>query len=116
MEDNLAWWQGSNNGLNYYWDGAHDPLTHTCACSDVRTCINEHVSCNCDSSAPLWMSDEGVLTDMSVLPVKELSFGGLVFDGQQANFQLGPLSCSGKKVTRIFTKNSAIKQFKGNYL
>ena len=86
---------------SYYWDGANDPNDHTCACGATDSCVTSFVSCNCDSSAPQWLSDEGNLTDMSALPVKELNFGGLIFDGQEAKFELGPLSCSGREVPQL---------------
>jgi hypothetical protein len=47
---------------------------------------------------PEWLSDDGVLTDEAALPVAELLFGGLEFDSQAAQFRLGPLTCSGRKV------------------
>ena len=50
---------------SYYWDGTNDPNVHTCACGATDSCITSLVSCNCDSSAPQWISDEGNLTDMS---------------------------------------------------
>ena len=94
----MGWWTGSNEVTNYYWDGQHDPNEHVCACNETGDCLNERVTCNCDQGAPQWMSDEGVLTDSDALPVKELRFGGLEFDAQVAQFQLGPLTCSGRKV------------------
>jgi hypothetical protein len=57
--------------------------------------------CNCDSSAPEWLSDVGTLTKLSALPVKELRFGGLIFGSQEATFALGPLSCKGRKVKQV---------------
>ena len=94
----LHWWTGSDGVNNYYWDDKHDPSEHVCACDAAGDCITERVTCNCDQAAPQWLSDQGLLTDANVLPVRELSFGGLEFDGQEAQFQLGPLTCSGKKV------------------
>ena len=98
LNTDMAWWEGSNSVKHFYWDGQHSPNEHVCACSSTTSCISELVTCNCDQGAPQWMTDEGVLTDVNALPVKELAFGGLEYDGQQAQFELGPLSCSGKKV------------------
>jgi hypothetical protein len=95
----MSWWNGSNGVQNFYWDGKHNPSDHVCACDAAGECLSEMVKCNCDSAAPEWLSDEGVLTDAAVLPVAELSFGGLLFDSQAAQFQLGPLMCSGRKVS-----------------
>ena len=95
----MAWWVGSNTSLqNYYWDGVHDSNEHVCACDAAGNCITERVTCNCDQSLAEWLADEGILSDSDALPVRELRFGGLEFDSQQAQFQLGSLSCSGKKV------------------
>ena len=105
----MAWWTGSNNVVNYYWDGQHQPTEHVCACDAAGDCADEVVTCNCDVSAPEWMSDKGILTDMTALPVKELSFGGLKYDGQQAQFLLGPLTCSGRKVRKPRNLNSYYK-------
>ncbi len=84
--------------VGYYWDGKHDPSEHVCACDGAGNCLSEVVKCNCDSSAPQWLSDDGVLTDRAALPVVELLFGGLEFEDQVAQFELGPLTCSGRKV------------------
>jgi hypothetical protein len=42
---------------------------------------------------------------MSALPVKELRFGGLIFDSQEALFALGPLTC---KVEQVLDKYAQI--------
>ena len=84
--------------MNYYWDGSQPPSEHTCACGLNMSCVNDVYKCNCDSSAPEWLSDVGTLTNMSALPVEELRFGGLIFGSQQASFVLGPMSCTGRKV------------------
>jgi hypothetical protein len=94
----MSWWKGSNGVVGYYWDGKHDPSEHVCACDGAGNCLSEVVKCNCDSSAPQWLSDDGVLTDRAALPVVELLFGGLEFEDQVAQFELGPLTCSGRKV------------------
>jgi hypothetical protein len=83
---------------NFYWDGEHDPSNHTCACAETGDCILEDLTCNCDSGAPEWLLDAGNLTSMASIPIKELSWGGLRFDGQHARFEVGPLGCSGRKV------------------
>jgi hypothetical protein len=96
--ENMCWWTGIDDSKNFYWDGKHDPSNHTCACAETGDCILENLTCNCDSSAPEWLLDAGNLTNMSSIPTKELRFGGLKFDGQRAQFELGALSCSGRKV------------------
>jgi hypothetical protein len=93
--------------MNFYWDGEHDPSNHTCACADSGDCILENVACNCDSGAPEWLLDAGNVTNMSSIPIKELRFGGLKFDGQRAKFEVGALSCSGRKVSHSFNYRCA---------
>ncbi len=99
----MTWWKGSNGVRNYYWNGKHSAYDHMCACEAAGNCMNKGVKCNCDSGAPEWLSDEGVLTDVAALPVTELSFGGLEFGSQEAQFQLGPLRCSGRKVSLMMS-------------
>ena len=68
--------------------------------------------CNCDANLPIPLSDTGLLTNMTALPVAKLYFGrfklngcwltshyvvgGLNFDLQSAAFRLGRLQCFGK--------------------
>ena len=44
---------------------------------------------------PTLLSDTGLLTNMSALPVTKLNFGGLVHSVQSASFRLGALQCFG---------------------
>ena len=44
---------------------------------------------------PALLSDTGLLTNMSALPVTKLHFGGLVHSVQSASFRLGALQCFG---------------------
>ncbi len=107
-EVNFGWWSGRDGVKSYYWDGAYAPDEHICACGVDGSCIGDVHKCNCDSSAPEWLSDVGTLTNMSALPVKELRFGGLLFDSQEASFALGPLSCTGRKVKQVLDKYTLI--------
>ncbi len=96
----VSWWKGSNGVKNYYWDGKHSPSDHVCACNNTGTCLSRRVKCNCDASTPRRLSsDVNVLTDADALPVAEISFGGLEFEGHAAQFKLGPLKCAGRKVS-----------------
>jgi hypothetical protein len=97
-----GWWTGSNGTTSYYWDGEHGPDSHVCACDADGTCVEDEFACNCDAGAAQWFEDSGRLTSAGALPVVELRFGGLKFDGQAAQFQLGPLVCSGRKVINLF--------------
>jgi hypothetical protein len=97
IRDAMAWWEGLDGVKRYYWDGWRNPLDHACACNSTRTCISDHVTCNCDQNTPQWLMDQGVLTDPNALPVRKLSFGRLQYEGQQAYFKLGPLTCGVKE-------------------
>ena len=75
---------------------------HVCDChySDGG-CMEEetkHNTCNCDANLPVPLSDSGTITNTSALPVVKLFFGGLTYDMQQANFQLGRLKCFGRYI------------------
>jgi hypothetical protein len=95
----MPWWKGSNGVKNYFWDGKHSPSDYACACDVDGNCLNKSTKCNCNAGATGWSSDAGVLTDIDILPVAELSFGVLEFDSQVAQFELGPLKCSGRQVS-----------------
>jgi hypothetical protein len=105
--EQAGWWTGSNGTKHYYWNGDHSPDRHVCACGTAGTCVDSALACNCDAAAPQWLEDSGRLTSAAgSLPVVELRFGGLRFDGQAAQFQLGPLACSGRNKVIIFSSFS----------
>ena len=74
--------------------------SHVCDCHyEADGCIDEetkHNTCNCDANLPIALTDTGTITNTSALPVVKLFFGGLTYDMQQANFQLGRLKCFGR--------------------
>ncbi|CAG0889760.1 unnamed protein product [Darwinula stevensoni] len=90
-----AWWVDRHEEPQYYWAGAHAG-EHVCSCGLTENCIDPTLPCNCDAEAPEWESDEGAITNGTALPITELRFGGLQFDGQKANHTLGGLICQGK--------------------
>ena len=51
--------------------------------------------CNCDANLPVPLTDTGIITNSTALPVQKLYFGGLNFDIQLASFTLGRLKCYG---------------------
>jgi hypothetical protein len=70
-----------------------------CRCGADKSCLDNQFVCNCDASIKDWKQDVGRITNPGLLPVTELSFGGLIsyfVDG--AEFLLGPLACTGRKV------------------
>lgn len=73
------------------------PGSMKCDCGILGSCEMPDKWCNCDSGLDTWLGDEGYLTDMTYLPVRELRIGdtGTVTDEKKGRFTLGPLVCSG---------------------
>ncbi|CAG0893240.1 unnamed protein product [Darwinula stevensoni] len=90
-----AWWKDRHGNPQYYWDGSNAGR-HVCNCGLSKKCIHRSSSCNCDAEAPQWESDTGTIRNRTALPITELRFGGLQFDGQKASHNLGGLVCRGK--------------------
>jgi len=108
---NLAFWTG-RNGDNYYFTGS-DPSLHACDCHYTEDgCMDEDFrgnTCNCDANLPIPMNDTGTLTNMTSLPMLSISFGGLSYEMQKANFAIGRLSCMGSKDYEPGTSCTALK-------
>jgi len=109
-----GFWLDRNGDSQVYWTGSHHGL-HVCSCHYVNEgCFDEENLCNCDALEPLEMSDVGLITNSTALPITELRFGGLESDVQSAFHTLGKLSCSGMKSIYQDVPNpiifSAIKQ------
>ena len=66
-------------------------------------CTEDKCFCDTGNSTAEWAADEGHLTSLDHLPVTQLNFAGTQGDkARAANFELGPLYCSGKKpVTNV---------------
>ncbi|CAG0894610.1 unnamed protein product, partial [Darwinula stevensoni] len=94
-DTHYAWWLDRHDDAQYYWDGANAG-EHVCNCGLSDDCVDSAMPCNCDAEAPQWESDSGAITNGTALPITELRFGGLQFDGQMANYTLGGLTCKGK--------------------
>ncbi|CAG0893481.1 unnamed protein product [Darwinula stevensoni] len=89
-----AWWLDRNGQPQYYWDG-ENAGKHICHCGLSGYCINRLLPCNCDAVAPESENDSGTITNSTALPIIELRFGGLHFQGQKADYTLGGLVCRG---------------------
>ncbi|CAG0896084.1 unnamed protein product [Darwinula stevensoni] len=89
-----AWWLDRNGQPQYYWDGANAGK-HLCHCGLSGYCINRKLPCNCDAVAPESENNSGTITNSTALPITELRFGGLYFQGQKADYKLGGLVCRG---------------------
>ena len=79
---------------------------HVCDCHyESEGCVEEETKsnrCNCDANLPIPLTDTGVITNSTALPVQKLFFGGLNFDLQSASFILGRLKCYGKNIFKNF--------------
>ena len=58
-------------------------------------CNNEKLFCNCDSKAPTWLNDTGLITNKDLLPITSFNYGPLKYDIEEGNVQIGKLKCSG---------------------
>ena len=96
----FGFWRDKNGDDQIYWTDSHFG-EHVCSCHySEEGCFDQETlgnTCNCDSNKPSELSDVGIITNSSALPIMELRFGGLEFDAQSAFHTLGKLSCSGKK-------------------
>ena len=96
--DPHGWWVSRDSNQMLYWGGA-SPGSRKCACGMTNSCADPRQECNCDKNDGVWREDSGLLTDKSVLPVKELRFGdtGVYSDGtdEKGFYTLGKLKCYG---------------------
>jgi hypothetical protein len=54
-----AWWNDKNGNPEYFWSGSNDSV-HTCQCGIDRNCVDPSLECNCDSAAPVQLTDNGI--------------------------------------------------------
>ncbi|CAG0895859.1 unnamed protein product [Darwinula stevensoni] len=89
-----AWWVDRHSDAQFYWHGSNAG-EHVCKCGLTKDCVDQNLQCNCDAEAPLSKSDSGEITNIMALPIVEVRFGVLQFEGQDANYTLGGLVCRG---------------------
>ena len=96
--DPHGWWVSRDSRQMLYW-GEASPDSRKCACGMAKSCADPSQACNCDKNDGVWREDNGLLTDKSTLPVKELRFGdtGVYYDGtdEKGFYTLGKLRCYG---------------------
>lgn len=90
-----AWWNDKNGNAQYFWSGS-DVSVHTCQCGIDRNCVDASLKCNCDSTAPVSLTDSGVISNKSVLPITRLNFGRTQLESSSGVHTLGPFECSGQ--------------------
>ncbi|EFX82472.1 hypothetical protein DAPPUDRAFT_241138 [Daphnia pulex] len=91
-----SWWDDRNGNPQYFWSGSNSSV-HVCQCGLDGNCVESpSVMCNCDSSLPTLLSDNGVIRDKNLLPITRLNFGRTILAGSSGNYTLGRLECSGQ--------------------
>ncbi|XP_046461282.1 uncharacterized protein LOC124207727 isoform X1 [Daphnia pulex] len=90
-----AWWNDKNRNPEYFWSGSNDSV-HTCQCGIDRNCVDPSLECNCDSAAPVQLTDNGIISNKNLLPVTSLNFGRTQLESSSGVHTLGPFECSGQ--------------------
>ncbi|EDO33514.1 predicted protein [Nematostella vectensis] len=94
LEEGYAWWVSRDNANMTYWGGA-TPGSHNCSCGMTSSCASPSKGCNCDSNDGVLRSDEGLLTDKTALPVREMRFGDFNDANEYGYHTLGKMKCYG---------------------
>lgn len=90
-----SWWNDRDGNAQYFWSGS-DSSAHICQCDIDGDCADSTVKCNCDSMAPVQLSDSGVIRAKEILPVTRLNFGRAQLDTSSGVHTLGRFECSGQ--------------------
>ena len=53
-----SWWNDKSGNAQYFWAGSNSTV-HTCQCGIDGNCVDPGVNCNCDSAAPVQLTDYG---------------------------------------------------------
>jgi spore maturation protein CgeB len=54
----FCWWNDKDGNAKYFWSGGNTDV-HTCQCGIDQNCVEAFMKCNCDSNAPVELSDIG---------------------------------------------------------
>uniref|UniRef100_A0A8C4RW21 Uncharacterized LOC114653453 n=1 Tax=Erpetoichthys calabaricus TaxID=27687 RepID=A0A8C4RW21_ERPCA len=99
LRENWGWWISRDGQKVQSWGGS-STNSGKCACGERGDCDLGLSTCNCDANDEVWRSDEGYLTDKSVLPVREVRFGDTRdVPVEMAFYSIGKLQCKGEKTT-----------------
>ncbi|KAI9561382.1 hypothetical protein GHT06_012339 [Daphnia sinensis] len=90
-----AWWNNKDGSSEYFWAGSNSSV-HTCQCGIVGNCVDALLKCNCDSAAPVPLTDKGIITRKDILPITRLNFGRTQLESSSGVHTLGPFECSGQ--------------------
>lgn len=106
-----AWWVDRRGSPRYFWSGNQSNAmavdrrsNHTCQCGidynenkqSSSSCVDLNHKCQCDSLAPVALSDDGLISDKDLLPVTRLHFGRTAIPRTLIKFTLGRLNCKGQ--------------------
>ncbi|XP_046634546.1 uncharacterized protein LOC124313779 [Daphnia pulicaria] len=94
----VSWWDDRHEDQQHFWSGKHTS-GHTCDCGINSNCLDSAEKCNCDSKLSSPQSDEGIITDKSILPIKRLHFGHT--STGSGGHTLGRFQCSGETASEI---------------
>nr|XP_039267334.1 contactin-associated protein-like 4 [Styela clava] len=96
FRDGHGHWVSRTGQKMRYWGGSTSMRGNYCACGENGNCVDNRYKCNCDNNQiKILTSDEGYLTDKTVLPLKEVGFGDNGDAGEKAWFTIGKLECMG---------------------
>ena len=93
IEGGYAWWVARDGTRKDYWGGATG-YNNMCACGVTNSCSSGN-KCNCPTNGG-WSEDSGLLTDKSILPVKQIRLGDLNSPYEEGYHTLGKLKCYGQ--------------------
>ncbi|XP_027198540.2 neurexin-4 isoform X2 [Dermatophagoides pteronyssinus] len=96
-----TWWVSRDNQKMDYWAGGL-PGTQKCKCGLYGNCFDPKKWCNCDSSSNQELMDEGEITQLEYLPVRQIRVGDTGLSSQlndrYGRFTLGSLICDGDRL------------------
>ncbi|KAG7488757.1 hypothetical protein MATL_G00038090 [Megalops atlanticus] len=102
-----GWWTSWDGQRVDSWGGAATG-SRRCACGERGDCDLGLSACNCDANDEVWRSDEGFLSDMALLPVREVRFGDTQDVPLEMAFHtIGSLRCGGHKSSKAFLESCA---------
>ncbi|XP_046645845.1 uncharacterized protein LOC124336186 [Daphnia pulicaria] len=90
-----SWWNDKDGNPQYFWSGSNSSV-HTCQCGIDHNCVEDYVKCNCDSTVPLLLADNGVIRDKEILPISRLNFGRTQLATSSGVHTLGQFECNGQ--------------------
>ena len=88
-----TWLEGYKHKKLNFWGGGPSN-GRGCACGIKKKCVQPKLKCNCDiNTHDKWRTDEGYITDKSVLPITVVRVGDTGDAKEQLIFQIGKLEC-----------------------